>query len=439
MFQYFRLQFCCLIILVLLSSVYEWDLRRKDGNRKKKNPVFVAMIILGAVEIVFDGLSAVTVNYLSVVPLWLNLVIHGIFLESLLGEVFLYFIYMLLETDSYPRKEQTVKRHLIYIPYSATAIGILVFLGKLEFRIGRNTNYSMGISVYLGFSMFAILFMLSGIIFLRRWKYISRRKRSNIAFFLVLALFFSIFQIAVPEALITSACILLLVLGVYLTVENPLHNEIAESTGEMVMGFATLVENRDDNTGGHIRRTRAYVEILAEEMRSRGVHSNQLTADYIYALKQAAPMHDVGKVAIPDSILRKPGRLTEEEYEIMKTHSNLGADIIKKTFGHTGDNEFTKMAFEVTKYHHEKWNGKGYPEGLSGNSIPLSARIMAIADVFDAVTEKRCYKDALPLEESFRIIEKGAGIDFDPEIVDIFLSMKDTIKEIHDGVAMKLV
>ena len=139
----------------------------------------------------------------------------------------------------------------------------------------------------------------------------------------------------------------------------------------------------------------------------------------------AAPMHDIGKIAIPDSILQKPGRLTPEEFEIMKTHSERGGQILKKTFNNTGDDEYEKIAYEVAMYHHEKWNGKGYPKGLSKEQIPLSARIMAVADVFDAVSAKRCYRDALPLSECFEIIKNGSGQDFDSLIADLFLEMKD--------------
>ena len=229
----------------------------------------------------------------------------------------------------------------------------------------------------------------------------------------------------------TSLAVTLLVTSLYLNIANPLYTELSDYNTEMVMGFATLVENRDDNTGGHIRRTSTYVELLAKELEKNRKYSRILTADYIENLRLAAPMHDVGKIAIPDAILLKPGRLEKEEFEIMKSHSERGSEIIKKTFGKTSSIEFTKMAYEVARYHHEKWNGKGYPEGLSGDAIPLSARIMAIADVFDAVTEKRCYKDAQPVEVSFEIIEKGAGVDFDPELAAVFLSLKPQILEIH--------
>ena len=151
-------------------------------------------------------------------------------------------------------------------------------------------------------------------------------------------------------------------------------------------------------------------------------------------LGKAVPMHDVGKIGVPDAVLQKPGRLTAEEFEIIKTHPVIGGKIIKDTFGHLFDEEYETMAYEVALYHHEKWNGKGYPEGLSGTDIPLCARIMAVADVFDAVSAKRCYRDAMPLSECYKIIENGRGEDFDPDIVDAFMMDRDKVEEIYNSV-----
>ena len=141
-------------------------------------------------------------------------------------------------------------------------------------------------------------------------------------------------------------------------------------------------------------------------------------------------MHDIVKIGVPDAVLQKPGKLSEEEFEIIKQHPVMGGRIVKKTFGHLFDEGYETMAYDVAMYHHEKWNGKGYPMGLKGTEIPLSARIVAVADVFDAVSAKRCYRDALPLDECFRIIQNGRGTDFDPEVVDAFMAEQDKVKEI---------
>ena len=142
-------------------------------------------------------------------------------------------------------------------------------------------------------------------------------------------------------------------------------------------------------------------------------------------------MHDIGKISTPDAILQKPGKLTDEEYAIMKQHAAKGSEIIKETFGKRGDSDFIDMAYDVARFHHEKWNGRGYPAGLKDTEIPLAARIMAVADVFDAVSQKRCYREAMPLDECFEIIKKGRGSDFDPVLVDIFLEEREKVEEVY--------
>lgn len=222
----------------------------------------------------------------------------------------------------------------------------------------------------------------------------------------------------------------LILVSIYLIMENPTVKEVEVYHENMIMGFATLIENKDDSTGGHIIRTSKYAEIIAEELRKEEKYHNVITKDFMANLKLAAPMHDVGKIGIPDVILQKPGKLDPEEYEIMKKHPVIGGKIIRSTFGNLMDEEYEEMAYQVAYYHHEKWNGKGYPEGIKEKEIPLCARIMAVADVFDAVSAKRCYRDALPLDTCFRIIREGSGSDFDPEIVDAFFRCEDTIREI---------
>ncbi len=211
-------------------------------------------------------------------------------------------------------------------------------------------------------------------------------------------------------------------------------SKIRELNKDMVLGFANLVENRDESTGGHVKRTSSYVELLAKELLKRGIYSDTINDEFVTNLTNAAPMHDIGKMSIPDHILQKPGKLTDEEYAIMKSHAENGGRIIKQTFSHIGDDNYRQMVYEVARYHHEKWNGKGYPEGRSKKEIPLAARIMAIADVFDAISQKRCYRDAIPLEECFSIIKKGRGTDFEPELVEVFLGMKKEICETMDKI-----
>ena len=157
----------------------------------------------------------------------------------------------------------------------------------------------------------------------------------------------------------------------------------------------------------------------------------------VYDVGVAGLLHDLGKSKVPPEILNKPGKLTDEEFEIMKTHTVSGGKIILDTFGHLGQAQYNEMAYEVARHHHEKWNGKGYPDGLKEEEIPLCARIMAIADVFDAISEDRCYRKAMPLEQCFQIIEEGSGRDFDPVIAEVFLDSREKVERIHNEINTK--
>ncbi len=198
------------------------------------------------------------------------------------------------------------------------------------------------------------------------------------------------------------------------------HERVSRMQSGMITFMAEIVENRDDNTGGHIRRTAKYVEDIAKELKRQGIYSDILNDRYISDMVVAAPLHDIGKIHIPDAVLNKPGKLTEEEFEIMKTHATAGEDLLIHAKEELGESGYLNIAVEMAAYHHEWWNGKGYPYGISGEEIPLCARIMAVADVFDALTSKRCYKNAMPLEKAYAIIREESGTHFDPVVVEAF-------------------
>ncbi|MCM1569802.1 MAG: HD-GYP domain-containing protein [Roseburia sp.] len=200
------------------------------------------------------------------------------------------------------------------------------------------------------------------------------------------------------------------------------HERVSCMQSGMITFMAEVVENRDDNTGGHIRRTAEYVERIAKELKRQGIYSDILTDRYLNDMVVAAPLHDIGKIHIPDAVLNKPGKLTEEEFEIMKTHTTAGEKLLARAKEELGESGYLNTAVEMAAYHHEWWNGKGYPYGISGEEIPLCARIMAVADVFDALTSKRCYKNAMPLEKAYAIIREESGTHFDPAVVEAFFS-----------------
>ena len=198
----------------------------------------------------------------------------------------------------------------------------------------------------------------------------------------------------------------------------------------MISGLANVIENRDMDTGEHIVRTSMLVRMLSEYARIDGVYVEEIDDRFIDLIYTLAPMHDVGKIIIPDNILKKPGRLTDEEFETMKKHAEVGGDVVKEVLSGITDEEYLKFASDLSTYHHEWWNGAGYPKGLRCEDIPLCARIMAIADVYDALISERCYKKAMKPEEAFRIIEEESGTHFDPRLVKVFLNHKKEFKNI---------
>ncbi len=217
-----------------------------------------------------------------------------------------------------------------------------------------------------------------------------------------------------------------------------LEAEVARRTREVmaiqdvtIMVMASLAETRDADTGNHIRRTQNYVKALAQHLSNHPRFASQLNEHEIDMLYKSAPLHDIGKVGIPDRILLKPGKLTPEEFEIMKTHTTLGFEAIE----HAERQLHMQVAFlstakDIALYHQEKWDGSGYPKGLAGEAIPLSARLMAVADVYDALICRRVYKPPMTHEQAVAIIEQGRGQHFDPDITDAFLALQDTFREI---------
>lgn len=198
----------------------------------------------------------------------------------------------------------------------------------------------------------------------------------------------------------------------------------------VIIGIANLIESRDSSTGTHVKNTSNYVGMLAQAAKEAGIYPETIDDSFIQLVVSAAPLHDIGKISVPDYILRKPGKLTDEEYEIMKTHTIEGGKMIHQVIEDTNDEEYIKVAYDVATYHHEKWNGKGYPEGLAGEDIPISARIMAIADVYDALIMERVYKKPFPIEKALSIIEEDAGSHFDPVLAPLFVEMmRNKLKE----------
>ncbi|MBN2222183.1 MAG: HD domain-containing protein, partial [Vallitaleaceae bacterium] len=199
--------------------------------------------------------------------------------------------------------------------------------------------------------------------------------------------------------------------------------------------FSQLVDQKDNDTGEHLERMTTYTLIVARGLQAYQKEGYVVSDKFLLELERNAAAHDIGKVGIPDDILKKPGKLTPDEWEIMKTHTSIGADIFSNLRAslHLFGDDFFQTAETIARYHHEKWNGSGYPEGLSGENIPLAARIVAIGDVFDALTSKRVYKNAFSFEDSVATLVEGKGQHFDPFLIEVFLEQLDEIQKVYMG------
>lgn len=209
--------------------------------------------------------------------------------------------------------------------------------------------------------------------------------------------------------------------------KNDIINRMQEN---LIITMANLVESRDQSTGDHIKNTAEYTRIIMDELKKEGHYTDQLTDEYCADVFRSAPLHDIGKIHIPDAVLNKPGKLTDEEFALMKKHTIYGGDVIEKTRPASANISFLDVAKDLATYHHEWWNGRGYPEGLKGEEIPLSARIMAVADVFDALVSKRCYKPGFGFEKSMEIIREESGTHFDPLVAGAFLNAADEVRKV---------
>ncbi|MCI5919157.1 MAG: HD domain-containing protein [Roseburia sp.] len=400
-----------------------------EKGKITRNRWFDALMVAAPWSVLFDGLTAWTVNHLAQIPRPVNNLLHLIFFLSMDVMIIITSMYMYDQLVGFCKTNK--KRNLpLFLPGVLSLVLIIAGINRIEYLHGEITNYSMGFSVYVCYA--SLLFHYGAILYLviARHRFLPKDKMLGTVSFIEIVGVILVIQIIFPEVLLTSICPTVLMLGIYIDFENPSIRKLTQYNEEMADGFATMVENRDNSTGGHIKRTRSYVNLMLHKMRHNKRYQDIVNKDYLIHVSNAAPLHDIGKIATPDRILQKPGKLTDEEYEIMKEHAARGGEIIQNTFQNLESPEFQKIAYEIARYHHEKYNGKGYPDGISGERIPLHARVMAIADVFDAVSQKRCYRDAMPIDACFAIIEKGAGTDFDPNLVSIFLEAREEVEKL---------
>lgn len=430
-FQWCKTQIMALIILIYLGLLYiiEGNNLNKITKKSYCNKFFDWSFFVAEIAVVLDGITACSVNFLEKIPYWVNYVLHfGMYVAY---EIFVALLFLYWMSVTVGISKNRLKRLGYVLPCILFILLTAVFLPQLKFIQGHFSNYSMGYSVYVCFLSIVVYCLGTILLIVVQRRHIPQEKQKKIYTSLFFIILMMVIQIMIPESLLSCIAATMTILSTYMNMENPAIHGLEHYHNEMVMGFATMVENKDDNTCGHIRRSSAYAVLIATNLSKEAKYKYVISRDYLTNLKQSAPMHDIGKIGIPDAILQKPGKLTPEEFEKMKEHPVIGGKIIKNTFGHLFNGEYENMAYQVARYHHEKWNGKGYPEGISGEQIPLCARIMAVADVFDAVSAKRCYRDAMPLEECYRIIEQGRGTDFDPDVVDAFMKDKEDVERIY--------
>mgnify|MGYP001250926349 CR=1 FL=1 len=222
--------------------------------------------------------------------------------------------------------------------------------------------------------------------------------------------------------------------------EKSLENLVQQKVGEIsasqmstIFALSKLAESRDNDTGTHLERVQLLCRTLAESLAVKSPYAGSIDESFISCIYNASPLHDIGKVAIADSILLKPGKLTPDEFEIMKTHAIIGAATMQAVHRQYPNNAFIGMGISIARSHHERWDGSGYPDGLAGGKIPLEARIMAVSDVYDAIRSKRCYKDVIPRSECRDIIAQGSGSQFDPVLVTTFLEMEKEFSKTGSG------
>lgn len=420
--QFVKLQLGCLLAIAYIEISY---IRATLRGKIPCNPFFDALLAVAPWAVFFDGLTAWTVNHMDIVPEFWNRNAHLLFFLSMDLTILITTGYIYDRLLGFRNQEK--EGLLLVLPGTVSLILIIAGMGELVYIPGKTTWYSMGFPVYVCYGTLILYYGSILYFVITRRRFLPRDKLLGTLSFIVISGIILVVQVIFPEVLLTSLFPTLLLLGIYMDFENPFLRKVTMQRDEMVNGFATMVECRDNDTGGHINRTRAYVDLMLGKMRHDRRYRAILNREYLENVSNAAPLHDIGKIATPDDILQKPGRLTDEEFGIMKQHAAIGGDLIAHSFRDISNADFRRIAYEVARHHHEKYNGRGYPDGLKGEEIPLHARVMAIADVFDAVSQKRCYRDAMPVEECFSILEKGRGSDFDPNIVKIFLDAKSEV------------
>lgn len=344
-----------------------------------------------------------------------------------------------------PRRISPVymKLAIIFSALYLIFVFITPFTGAIYYFTPDN-YYMRGKYNYVSVIFFVIFYLLSFILVLINKKYFTRKEFFSFLSFPLFPIVMEAIQLKFYGLSLVNMGMTLSVLLIFMNLHQHLESSLLETEREVhtqeekmlkfqehtIISLSNLVENRDTETGEHARRTSLFVELLARRAMKDGYYTEIINDDYIKRLVKAAPMHDIGKIVVSDTVLKKNGRLDNAEFEQIKHHAQEGGRIVNDIIGLTDDKEYIQIAIDMAQSHHERWDGTGYPNKISGEQIPLSARLMAIADVFDALVFERCYKKPIPPEQAFEIIENESGTHFDPILVKEFSLLKEEINRI---------
>jgi len=429
--------------IVISLIVFVYTIIRK--NKSKADKWFIVTLITDILMVLSDTFTWIfkgdTYSF--------NYIIHPVSMyiyytcTYLISVFYLFYVVSFLNLDI----RKTIKFKIIII---TTIFDCLILwtnpFTRFCFSFDQNNIYTRGNLFILSVIPIFIIQYIILVIIHNKNKTATKKERLSLQSVVLVPIILLIVQFFAYGISFTNMgyamCFILVFINLNLFLEEDVKNknieisnkekQIEELQEHTIISLTNIIDNRDTDTGNHVRRTSELVEILAKQCCQDNLFTDILNDHYIELLKKAAPMHDIGKIVIADSILKKAAKLTDKEYNEMKYHTLAGGEIVKEVLTDFNDPEYIKITSELVLYHHEKFDGTGYPDGLSGNDIPLSARIMAIADVFDALVSSRIYKAPMSYDLAFSIIEKKAGTHFDSTLVKEFLKIKDKAIAINE-------
>ena len=437
------------VLSVICATIAFFEVLTGLSSKKKKALFLLELnsaILLLAVRggYIVDGV-------LSVYGFWMTRIYNFLIFTCTLAVMYFYRLYLSCTFAESEKLNPNLKRFRIIdiILVIGEALIIMTLFNKFYYYIDEFNVYRRGRGILIGFSLPLIILIILLSLTIQYYKFLPKRTRFLLLLFTLNPFFSAIYQLFFMgyETINLSIAAMSILLYIFdlldvrametknsnLLKEISQRNEhIIKIQDHMIMSMAMMVESRDNSTGGHIMRTREVVKILLDEIsKDESDDAVQVTDEFCHNLIKAAPMHDIGKIAVDDAILKKPGIFTKEEFEAMKTHAPEGARIMRKILRETDELPFCQLVENVAHYHHERWDGSGYPDGLKGEEIPLESRIMAIADVYDALVSRRVYKEPMSFEQADIIMTESFGHHFDIHLKKYYVAARPRLEEYY--------